>query len=57
MDSYFVYLMTSTDKLMDILEQRSDIIDRHNAEELFECNGEIEFDDGPLSSSPGSAIF
>lgn len=35
--------MTSTDKLMDILDEETDLKDAPDAEELYECKGEIEF--------------
>lgn len=41
-------LMTSTDKIMDVLEEKNEIVDKEDAEELLNCRGEIEFDNGRL---------
>jgi ATP-binding cassette subfamily B (MDR/TAP) protein 6 len=41
---YFSRLMVATDKLMDILDEESDIIDKGEAVELYQCRGEIEFE-------------
>lgn len=37
-------MMTSTDKLVDILEVKNEIVDKPDATEMFECRGDIEFD-------------
>ena len=47
MNRFFLRLMTDTDKLMDILEERNDIVDSPNSVDLYRCQGEIEFQDGP----------
>lgn len=39
-------LFTDTDKLMDILDEKNDVVDRVDAEELLECEGNIEFNNG-----------
>lgn len=39
-------VFTDTDKLMDILQESNDIVDSHDAEELLECKGHIEFKNG-----------
>jgi len=31
---------------MDILDEKNDIVDRDDAEELLECEGYIEFENG-----------
>jgi hypothetical protein len=40
------YYMTRSDKLVDLLDQRKEIVDAPDAEELYECTGEIEFKNG-----------
>lgn len=39
-------IYTATDKLMNILDEKNDIMDRPDAEELLECEGNIEFENG-----------
>lgn len=43
---WFNGLVTDTDKLLDILDEKNDIVDRPDAEELLECEGKIEFENG-----------
>lgn len=43
---WFNDLLTDTDKLMDILDEKNDIVDRQGAEELLDCKGHIEFKNG-----------
>ena len=44
------HYMTQSDKLVDLLDQRKEIVDVPDAEELYECVGEIEFQNGKCSS-------
>ena len=37
-------MMTSTDKLVDILEVKNEIVDKPDATEMYECRGDIEFE-------------
>lgn len=39
-------MMTNTDKVFDILDEKNEIQDDENAEELYECKGEITFENG-----------
>lgn len=44
MGSWYARVMTNTDKLMDILDEETDLKDTPDAEELYSLIGEIEFD-------------
>lgn len=46
MASYTNTLMSNTDKLMDLLDEKNEVLDKPDAEELFKCTGHIEFDNG-----------
>lgn len=50
MNSYFTDLMTNTDKLIDILDEKNEILDKPDAEELYQCRGEVEFENGKSSN-------
>lgn len=39
-------MVTTTDKLMDILDEKNEIVDAEDAVELYECRGEITFENG-----------
>jgi ATP-binding cassette subfamily B (MDR/TAP) protein 6 len=49
MTNYINHLMTNTQKLIDLLDQTSDVVDRPAAVELLECQGVIEFENVTFS--------
>lgn len=46
--------ITDTDKLIDILDEKNEIVDANDAVELYDCTGEISFENG---KSPVVAIL
>lgn len=38
--------MMDTEKVFDILEEKNEIEDAEDAEELYECRGDIDFENG-----------
>lgn len=51
MSRYVDYLMTDTDKLMDLLDQPQEVVDKSDAIELFRATGHIEFENGKCTLS------
>jgi ATP-binding cassette subfamily B (MDR/TAP) protein 6 len=49
---YLNQLMTNTDKVVDLLETKNDIIDRPDAVELYECRGDIAFENVTFMYEP-----
>ncbi|KAK9899155.1 P-loop containing nucleoside triphosphate hydrolase protein [Cystobasidium minutum MCA 4210] len=41
-------MITSTDKLMKILDEKNDIVDAEDAVELYDCSGQISFENGKI---------
>ena len=39
-------MMTATDKLMDLLDQPQEVVDKPDAVELYQATGHIEFENG-----------
>lgn len=48
-------MMTNTDKVVDLLETKNDVVDRPDAVELYECKGDISFENVTFMYDPPTA--
>lgn len=52
MSQWVNQMVTNTDKLMDILDEKNEIVDADDAVELYECKGQISFENGKQFATP-----